>query len=234
MRDSTLKVIVLGLSLLIFVLVLGCATGQLYGYRAIEAVTFPMPPPRASSSAEVPSKYLRTLGETTSLREVERRLVAALQERGYSDKSYYAVPKGFVLVTRIEQFEEDGASKRPPNRWLTDVEAERPNSFGEWLSGLFIPRRGFFRIIVFIVMSEPFGQSTRTVSRDEAELWVSSGLNRLAHTIGRLPFTDQYECTVLIYEFEQVGAGYATPKVPGRFTGQTHLDRSGLWKALVE
>jgi hypothetical protein len=152
---------------------------------------------------------------------------------GYVEKSYYAVPRGYALVTRIERINPDGTPKEVPTRWDIDIGPLQRFSISDYLEALFAAPPGYFRILVFVVTPFSFGQSDAFVSRKEAMDWLHEGWNRLPENVRSLPFTSDYGCTALIYEFEQHGRDQA-PRLntPGHIPGHTHLIGSGLWDVL--
>ena len=83
------------------------------------------------------------------------------------------------MVTRLEQYEEDGTSKVPPDRWSVDVLPLRTFSLSDYIRALFQANPGYYRIIIFVVTPVPFVESSATVSRDEAMEWLRTGLNKL-------------------------------------------------------
>ena len=64
---------------------------------------FPWPPPWASATEVIPREMLEAEHDSTRLRDVDRAITEALEQNGYYESSYYAVPAGFALVTKIEQ-----------------------------------------------------------------------------------------------------------------------------------
>jgi len=195
---------------------------------------FPWPPPRASAMADISRSFLVSpTVQKSSLAEISARLVTALEQCGYVEKSFYAVPEGFALATQLEQIDADGTSKPAPDRWSVKVNPLRVFSLTDYLKALFTANPGRYRVIVFVVTSHPFSQSDASVSQQEAQSWLSSGLNTLPKSIGDLAFTSEYTCTALVYEFEEPSSGN-TPviQVPSELTGRDHLSKSGLWPAL--
>jgi hypothetical protein len=194
---------------------------------------FPWPPPRASATAALSCARIAQGPGQHNLADIDTRLSEALESNGYTEKSYFSVPAGFAMVTRIEQTEEDGTSKAPPVRWSVDVGALQEFSLNAYLRALFKANPGFYRLIVFVVTSKPFAQKKTGVERDEAMSWLAEGANTLPSSIGNLPLTGRHSCTALIYEFEQPGAGKAAAlKQPGRLPGRTHLEKAKLWNAM--
>jgi len=162
-------------------------------------------------------------------------LQGALLSCGYFEKSYYSVPDGFAMATRLEQINRDGTSKEPPDRWAVEIQRLRKFSLKAYLVALFTANPGYYRIIVFIVTPTPFYQARRMVSRQEAMDWLGSGLNELPHSIGQLEYSEEYKCTALIYEYEQPNPGEPGElKIPSNLQGRTHLVKANLWQALED
>jgi serine/threonine protein kinase len=195
---------------------------------------FPWPPPKASAKDKIPNEFLRkTKSEQIFLQDIDRRLNSALDEAGYFDKSYFAVPDGFAIVTRLEQIHTNGISKPDPQRWASEVGPLREFSISAYLRALFTSNAGYFRVIVFIVTHYPFTQADISVNRDQAVAWLHEGLDKLPRSIGRLSYSEDYSCTALIYEFEKIDdEKEAVAKIPGRHTGRKHLIKSQLWSKL--
>jgi hypothetical protein len=181
----------------------------------------------------LPTEFLIRSDLPAHLSDVDRKLAAALDSGDYSERSYYAVPDGFALVTRLEQIEADGTPKKSPDRWTLQVRPLGKFSLSAYLKALFKATPGFYRIIVFVVTSQSFSQTTTAVSREDAVLWISSGLNTLPVALGEHEFSDEHRCTALIYEFKQPGSGAsARLDLPSDLPGRTHLEKARLWDAL--
>jgi hypothetical protein len=169
------------------------------------------------------------------LHDVDVRLNVALTAAGYHEKSYYSVPEGFALVTRLEQINLDGTPKDPQARWSTEIPPLRGFSLREYVRALFAARAGFFRVIVFIVTSHPFVQSEEEISFSTASAWLRSGLNVLPASVGSKEFSPRHRTTVLIYEVEKImGSHIVDMLLPGRLTGRAHLEKAGILIALEQ
>jgi len=194
---------------------------------------FPWPPPKASAMEAIPRERLVSRSGRTRLSDVDRRLTAALEANGYYESSYYAVPDGFALVTKMEQIRADGAPESDPARWSLEAPRLSGFSLSSYLQALFAARPGHYRVIAFIVTPQAFRQSETRPTADEAAAWLGGGLDRLPAPLGALEFRSGYACTALIYEFVRPTES-DEPKfqVPGALPGRVHLQKSGLWKAL--
>lgn len=191
---------------------------------------FPWPPPHASASAIIPSDLVEDHeSDATNLGHVDQTLAHALDAAGYAEVSYFSVPNGFALVTRLERIECDGTPKEP-GRWSPEIEHLGFSNFSlrDYLINLFTADPGLYRVIVFIVSPHPFSQSDIIVDRIDATDWLREGLNRLPTSISTLAYTEDFTTTALIYEFEQPESQEPLLKLPSHLSGRTHLDKSGL------
>jgi hypothetical protein len=194
----------------------------------IEIPKFPWPPAASSAKEVLPPALFKS---ARWFADVDRLLSAALEENGYVERSYYAVPRGFALVTRIEQIELDGRSKRLPDRWSAAAPRLTSFSISEYVRALFTAAPGHYRIIVFILTEAPFSQSQMEVSKPEAMDWLRGGLNVLPPEVSARPLAANVNCTALVYEFEQLGSS-AHVLLPSEIDARTHLVKAGLWGAL--
>lgn len=196
--------------------------------------TFPWPPPQASAEVVIPDEFLRNApGDTPPVSDVEKKLRDALAANGYAERSYYAVPNGFAMVTRLEQIFEDGRSKDAPERWAVDVSPLRQFTLDTYLKALFTSNPGYYRIIVFIITPVLFETAEQQVSRDEAVKWLRKGLKELPDDVGAGQYSGSHVCTALIYEFEQTARGSpAKQRAPSRLAAKDHLEKAKLWERL--
>ncbi|HEY9225443.1 MAG TPA: hypothetical protein VIP11_02270 [Gemmatimonadaceae bacterium] len=191
---------------------------------------FPWPPPQASAMSSVPLSVLRQGGRSlTTLRTISDVLEEALAANGYSERVFYSIPRGFALVTRIEQIDDVGQPLAGARRWATDPRPPTEFTISGYLRALLHGTPGHFRVIVFGVTAEPFSQSTASVTREETANWLREGLNSLPAPIGALAIDDRLRITALIYEFEISGTGGSpTFSMPGRLSGDDHLNNAGI------
>ncbi|MEL6863643.1 MAG: hypothetical protein AAFP19_04455, partial [Bacteroidota bacterium] len=145
---------------------------------------------------------------------------------------YFSVPNGFALVTRIEQINADASPKANPDRW--ELSTKSPSSFTlrDYLRALFTAPEGRFRVLAFIFTDQSFVQSRQSINKKEAVQWLSKGANRLPKSYRTMPFTADYACTAMIYEFSKVGNDEPIFADPSIHQGRTHLIRSDLWDFL--
>lgn len=192
----------------------------------IQLPYFPWPPPQKFQSQTL-SEHLYPAYRT--LAEVDGSLRQALQANGYTQRSYFQTPGGFALVTQLEQFKPDGSPKTGANRWKDYPVQENFEGVWDYLKSLVMPTPGNFRLFVFVVTDQPYGQSQRRVGKEEAVGWLSTGLNRLPPKIAQMPLNAQHYLDVLVYEFEAPqGTKLCQQKWPGIVNAQTHLQKTGL------
>jgi hypothetical protein len=192
---------------------------------------FPWPPPRYSAFAAIDRGWVAP-GPQPTLADVARRLDSAFDATGYVERSYYWIPGGFALVSRIEQIRADASPVDPPARWAVATPRVR-DGFLDHLRALFNAAPGFYRVIVFAVTDRDFAAGPRDPTSDEARRWASGGSLRLPAEVGARPYSDRHDTTALIYEFERP-ADQSPPHVtvPSNSPGRIHLERAGLWEAL--
>lgn len=197
---------------------------------------FPWPPPAASAATNL-TRQLTTHHEFAKLGDADDVLQAALQSTGYADTSYYGVPGGFALVTRLEHIDANGASRPETDRWLVEAEPLRRFSLRDYLRALFTADPGHYRIIVFIVTDAPVNQGEQRIAENDALTWLREGRQGLPQALAARPWTPDMTCTALIYEFVHEQQQDPQVVVPGALGGLTHLSRAGtrttsLWAAL--
>lgn len=193
---------------------------------------FPWPPPEASGRVQIPDAFVRE-DEQSTLGDVASRFEGALTEAEYAQWSYFAAPWGFVLVTCLEQVEEDGTPKEGEARWAIEPGELKRFTLKSYLKALFKADPGHFRVVAIVVTTDSFATSGTRPGRDEAVKWLSKGVNRLPSEIAQRLYTAAHACTALVYEFEKpVGKQRPVTVVPGRLPARRHLERAGVWNGL--
>lgn len=185
---------------------------------------FPLPYPNPSASARFSVGAFATWGA------VDRYITNKLFSEGFRG-SYFYVPGGFALVSQIEQIDAEGNSLNNGYRFsLDNAPALRDDfSFFDYLRALLRPNPGKYRCIVFVLSPEHFQYSSRKLSRAEAAEWLQSGYNRLPAALRRLPVTEDYELTILVYEFlkpehdEEVAI-----MIPSNLDALSHIEKANL------
>jgi len=193
-------------------------------------VSFPFPPPKASASQILPERFFE---EAIQLGDVDQILSDAIGFCGYHEKSYYYVPDGFALVTKLEQINIDATPKMPPDRWSPNLLPLERFSLSDYLRALFMGKKGHFRVFVFIVTPYPFSQRPEAPTKAIAQNWLVSGFNILPKPLAELPFNSDYSVTTLIYQFELVENGESRFVEQSRHSCQTHLERSNIFQHLA-
>jgi hypothetical protein len=191
---------------------------------------FPWPPPRYSAFATLDRAWIAP-GESPTLATVALRLERAFDAAGYGERSYFWIPGGFALVSRLEQIRADATPVAPPGRWAVDAQVVH-DGFIDYVRALFNAPPGFYRLIVFAATDQDFAASPRAPSSSEAQNWVSSGALRLPDSVGIQPYSARHYTTALIYEFERRGDRPAQVITPSSSPGRVHLEKAGLWQAL--
>jgi hypothetical protein len=186
---------------------------------------FPFPPPMASGTLDL-SNYFRGVQKLGSIAD---RLEESLANSRYYERQYYYVHGGFALVTRIEQYQEDGTSHSEPGRWAAKPYREE-GSWWDYLSSLFTDNPGRFRIFVFMVTNTPLVSDTsRKITRQTAEAWLNEGASSLPLRIRQMPKSDSTSVSVLVYDFlTSSGTGETQLVQPSLLPSLIHLEKSNL------
>ncbi|MCB1541068.1 MAG: hypothetical protein KDJ25_09560 [Rhodoblastus sp.] len=169
------------------------------------AELFPAEPPRASARYDIPEAIfaaMRTYGEATKF------LLAALENGGYAERSFFSTQGGVAMITRLERIADDGAPM--PARWSLkqppDGAVEQTLAF---LRGKFAVEPGRYRTIVFQLHDHPAPAIVKT---------AAGGRSKGGTT-----------CAVLVYEF--VSDGSTVRLVENGLSAKEHLAKAGLLKA---
>jgi hypothetical protein len=189
----------------------------------------PWPPMAASARIVLPTTPFRDAGNFGQFCAV---LTGALERCGYVEESYYSVPGGLALITRMEQTTRDARPAQGSERWSVDTHALTSLSLSDYLKALFLANTGYYRVIIFVVTDVPFGASKGALTSGEAQSLLTYGYNSLPPSVSEAPLPVNYACTALIYEFEKPEGKSPEAIVPGHLDAKTHLVKSGLWAAL--
>jgi hypothetical protein len=133
---------------------------------------FPWPPSRPSTRVVIPRSVFvayKTLGQ------LSYAIDQALAHTGYAERSYYAVPGGVGIITRLEHIYQDGHPFEGSTRWLLDDSSLQSFSLRSYLRALFTAREGYYRVIVFTVTDVPFGSGDGSMTSEQAaSLWAEA------------------------------------------------------------
>lgn len=194
---------------------------------------FAWPPPRPSTRRTLSRLLVAGNTATPSLGHVADRLQAALEASGYTEYSYYSVPGGFALATRLERIHANGRSMSEPKRWEMAGGPLTRFELGEYLRALFDAERGHFRVIIFIVTPKALVTGTEPPTAAAALDWPLQGVPVLPEALRIRAYDSAFQTHALIYEFETRGQGQpARFKANSTITGEMHLRRANILGAL--
>jgi hypothetical protein len=201
---------------------------------------FPWPPPPPSAKKIIPvltgiSRASLRNFDNFRLSDVDRLLRISLQNAGY-EHAYYRVPNGFAVVARFERMADDGSPYIPDSlRFDATFQPSRRSRFSMFSLGKCLEML-HYRVIVFIVSPDVFTTTGKPISSNMAIDWSFAGGSGLPRRVGDLYYSDNYRCTMLIYEFEKRDVGDGTTKPiqlrPGRLSADAHLAKSGIASGL--
>jgi hypothetical protein len=192
---------------------------------------FPWPPPRASTFATIPIERVlgHGLSANTTLHDVDQALTSSLARAGHVEWSYYRIPGGYALATRIESIRPDGAPRSGAARWDANAIGMDGFSLTGYLQALLTAPVGRYRVTVFMVTPEAFTSSPRAPGGPEAMAWVAAGGSRLPDAIAQLPANAQTQFRAQVYEFDKDSAAQAhVVPPPSHLLATVHLQKTGL------
>ncbi len=181
-------------------------------------------PYRYSAKATMPEDLLNT-EKYQALGDVDALLKKVLDHCGYDEHSYFYYPNGFVLVTQMEQINEDGSSKDTPSRWSNTVDAEEW-SLWNYLKALFTAHPSYYRVFAFVVTDQPI-KIEESVNRNQ--FVTNTLINKLPKELKELPLTPDHSVTVLVYEFQRLSSQEGVSlNSRSKLTGKMHLRSSKI------
>ena len=194
------------------------------------------PPPDASTHQKIPRKLLTLDKPSPTWASVTARMEKALAANGYSDPGYYAVPRGFALISKLERINPDGSPAGPAARWKIQVDPASivPFNLEAYLRALLGRDAGLFRVIAFLFTPEPIvTKGVEPSMEKEAKLWVGQGGTALPHPLAAQTYGEDMIATALVYEFEIPSHGApAKLRKPSETNAQQHLRASRILQAL--
>ena len=194
---------------------------QTMGSRSAVPV-FAWPPFAPAARFSAPPEWFDA-GAT--LRDVHRRISAALDASGYYDRGVYALNDGFAQVTAVERIRTDGSPFNDDQRWTQGKIPVGVLDIRSYLETLLRGQNQMYRMIVFAVTGQSFNAKLEPLKPEIARKWVYATSDFLPQSVGVRPFAG-LNCHVLIYTFSDRAEMIAA--LPGR----THLERAGLYARL--
>lgn len=182
--------------------------------------SFPWPAPLWSARLAIDMGYFESVSTVGAL---GNRLSQALDIAGYYERSYFSVPGGIAIATRLEQIDENAQPSPGDARWSGEpYRAEF--SLAWYLSTLLKGRSGSYRVIVLVLTDEAIDQHSGPPDEAAAGGWLKSGPDVLPSHMGFFPLNESHRVTALVYEFDAGdAAGTASVKDPSAFAARTHL-----------
>lgn len=201
-------------------------------WREMTIPALAWPPPQESARLLLDREDLDPNGELATLGEVADHLRKALRTAGYEDIGFYSVPKGFALVTRVEQMSKDGSPLPEPERFNPHIEPKW-DSLWSYVKAVLFATRGYFRMYMIVVTSAPIFTDDERLPFDASLHLASGGAIDLSDVMRAKPYTPAHRCAVLIYEFHQPTEDHEpNVNVPSTLSASIHLERSGITSAL--
>lgn len=205
---------------------------------AIDATTagrglpmFALPAPRPSATADLTSQFDRSGGR--SLGDMERQLRRALTRAGYGEVGFFQTKGGFALATRMERITRGGVPYAGDKRWQINagglIDLSQGVSLATLRSALGHADPGRYRIIIFVVGTEPVSTTGTGMRSDVAQIMVVQGPPALPSKFDEVPVSPDVAVSALIYEFDRPAIGQDPQlSIPSSVPGELQLERTGV------
>jgi len=103
------------------------------------------------------------------------------------------------------------------------------SNFHGYIKLLLHGKQWFYRLNLFIVNTHIITPTTTKVSYEQAADWFGQGSLNLPYEIKKQPYSNHYQCTALVYEFEKLDIKpEAYIKFSPRLSASTHLKQADL------
>jgi len=203
---------------------------------------FPIPPPEPYRQYDLTENVWKVLmgrhpWPGPSIDYVDGILRDVLTNNGYGEDFKYYVPSrgnGFVLVTRIEQIDNEGHPSIE-NRWVKKLVPIKYSTFSlaKYRDALVGQPAAYFRLFVFIVSDanlRAHGHLSWTMAND----WEREGLDKLPPEIGRQSLSRQMEVHALVYVFETHSKEGEPKSIESEANGETHVRNANFIATLTK
>jgi len=185
---------------------------------------FPESPPNPSGFEVLATNIFQN---DRTFEDVNKRLLRALRNQNCNRTSYYDTNNGFVLVTQLEQINDDGKYVS----CSADIIKNKNFSLSEYFKALLTPEIGYYRFFVFIIKNTPLNFSDTEINLPLTEKLIREGSTYLPEQIGDKPFTSNHKVTVLIYQLKK--PEHSEAKLLKQTVPADHLKISGIKKNLT-
>ena len=196
--------------------------------EVIELPKFPIPYPKPSTLDILPKTAFQ---KCETLGDIDNILSKTLNRCDYYRKSYFQIPNGFALVTRLEKFNEDGSPKPDNERWVDIGNNNNSNLFSikDYLKSLFTARPGHYRCIAFLISDQIFFSKNDIIKSEKAQAWINEGGLKLTDELFEMKVNSNYDVIALIYEFKKLEHTNEAKLIsPSNIQGKTHLRKSNI------
>lgn len=154
--------------------------------------------PQYSSRLMIDNELLRAEDANVTLSFVDKKISGVLKKCGYDEFSYFSFGSfGYAIITKIERINDDGSYVSEDIRWNINQGVINAFSFIDIVKAIFFATPARYRFMIFLVTPDGIIQS----STPPKPALYKEGIDRLPERIGALPYTEQYRCSILVYEF---------------------------------
>ena len=194
---------------------------------------FPWPAPKASTHWVASTKFLAPIESKSNKRtltDVASALERKLQLAGYTERSYFSIPNGFAVVTKLERINEDGTINQKGDRWaLEDKPLKFAFDINAYFRALFTADPGHYRAFAFYVTNRKSIFDGNPAHYDNVKDWTHTGGNSLLNEHSNVEYSEDYNCTVSVYSYERPKGGDPILLDPSPIDARTHVINAGMY-----
>lgn len=203
-----------------------CLVNTYTGECIADLPQFPWPIPKPSSYTTFRDNELTQISRN-SLGELADSLEYLLEQSGYSEFTYYNMPKGIAMTAQLERIGKDGKPFPSPQRWdINDISISMMDfEFSRLLRILVGAEPGFYRVLVFIISDKNLVIQFDEAPDSEQQLvnMAESGAIALTEDIRAVAYADVFNLSVLVYEMERKRSGIEAVMYKSGLSAKEHL-----------
>lgn len=171
--------------------------------------------PKPSAFYTVPEKKFlqktRQADPNMTLYDVKEVIQQCLYDCGYYGLLYGKIDSGFVVITPIEQLDENAFPLSGKDRWNSNAPVVKIKSLNEYLKNLIFPVKGYYRMLMLTVANKPVNFNPNETKKEAALSMRARAATSLDSATANKAFSKGYVCTVMTFEFESNGSNPSKP-----------------------
>lgn len=195
------------------------------GVVATDAPLLPWPPYSPSSRGDITGLYSRY----STYGGIDAAISKRLASFGYAERSYFAIPNGFAVLTPLEQIDGQGKPVLT-DRWVGRFTGPVQVDFASYVRQLLSGRHGRYRTFLFLVSDTDFAPEPDVMGSDAVKRWERGGAMTLNPEFAAQRTPQDVYVRLFVYEFTDNNSqsGGLVQQGDGSLTFSQHARSIGL------